>query len=130
VSGSFDRLNISGAASLEGHIDFSLLPGYDIAAEIGPYGSRTVEFLTAGDLQGMASVSISFPGGPLGIEYTVWQQDRGLFLQAVNTIPEPTTVMLVVALTTFAMLGGWLRKRSTNWRDRAAPAGKAAQHGQ
>jgi hypothetical protein len=117
--GSFDALYIEGTltgavsplglSSPMGSINFSLLPGYDIASEIGPGQSLTLQFLSADGLDGFASgMSYSVPGGPWGFQYEVLQLDAGLFLRAVNTVPAPGALLLG---TIGLALLGWRRRR-------------------
>ena len=116
---SFDSIDITGTltgetsilslSSTMGGINFSFLPGYDIASEIGPGQSMTLQFLNAGDLDGFASgMSYSVLGSPWAFQYDVFQQDGGLFLRAVNTIPAPGALLLgSIGLG----LLGWGRRR-------------------
>ncbi len=117
--GSFDSIDVTGTltgdpgllslSSAMGSINFSFLPGFDIASEIGPHQSMTLQFLNAGELDGLAfGMSYSVLGSPRGFQYEMFQQDAGLFLRAANTIPAPGALLLgSIGLG----LVGWGRRR-------------------
>jgi hypothetical protein len=110
--GSFDAVRITGTAFLAGTINFSFLSDYYIASEIGPGESVTLPFLSAGDLSNLSStVSYAFSGSLFGFEYDLLQKDDGLVLQAVNTVPEPNTIALLVTALSLVAVVGCLRKR-------------------
>ena len=105
--GSFDFIDITGTLTgeldalgfplLTGNINFSFLSGYDIASEIGPGQSMTLQFLNAdaGYIGGFApTMSYGFLGSPSGFQYNVFQQNTGVYFQAVNTIPSPSAFLL------------------------------------
>jgi hypothetical protein len=94
--GTFDFIDITGTANLTGgSINFSFLPDYDIASEIGPQQSMTLQFLNADYIESFAStISYDFLGSPLGFNYGVFQQDNGLYFQANNAIPSPSAFLL------------------------------------
>jgi len=104
--GSFDFIDVTGTVTggmaatgtpllMGGTINFSFLSGYDIAAEIALGQSMTCQFLNAGYLDGFAStLSYDFLGSPGGFQYSVFQQDNGLFLRATNSIPAPGALLL------------------------------------
>ncbi|MBN2131424.1 MAG: hypothetical protein JW741_18125 [Sedimentisphaerales bacterium] len=96
-----------------GAINFSFLSGYDIAAEIALGQSMTCQFLNAGYLDGFAStLSYDFLGSPWGFQYSVFQQDNGLFLRATNSIPAPGALLLGC----FGLaLVGWRGRRARPW---------------
>ena len=108
--GSSDLLDITGTAYLSGgNINFSFLGGYDIASDIGPTESMTLQFLNAGYIDSFSSgITYDFLGSPFGFEYNVFQQNNGLFFQATNTIPAPGALLLGSIGVGFV---GWLRRR-------------------
>lgn len=94
-----------------GNINYSFLPGYDIASEISSGEIMVLQFLKAGSINNFASgVTYDFQGSPLGFEYDVFQEDNGLFFQATNTIPAPGAIILG---SIGVGLVGWLRRRRT-----------------
>ncbi|HUT45295.1 MAG TPA: hypothetical protein VMX36_03380, partial [Sedimentisphaerales bacterium] len=95
--GTFDFIDITGTANLAGgNINFSFMPGYDIAADIAPGQSMTLQFLNADNIESFAcSVSYDFLGTPLMFNYNVFQADNGLYFEATNAIPAPGAFLLV-----------------------------------
>ena len=95
--GTFDFIDITGTANLTGgNINFSFLPDYDIASEITPGQSMTLQFLNAGYIESFASaISYGFLGSPVGFRYGVFQEDNGLYFKATNAIPAPGAFLLV-----------------------------------
>jgi hypothetical protein len=95
--GTFDFIDITGTADLTGgNINFSFMPGYDIAAEIAPGESMMLQFLNADSIESFAcSVSYDFLGTPLMFNYNVFQADNGLYFEATNAIPAPGAFLLV-----------------------------------
>ena len=95
--GTFDFIDITGTADLTGgNINFSFMPGYDIAAEIAPGQSMTLQFLNADNIESFAcSVSYDFLGTPLMFNYNVFQANNGLYFEATNAIPAPGAFLLV-----------------------------------
>ncbi len=116
--GLSDFLDITGTADLsDGTIDFSFLPGYDIASEISPGQSMVLQFLQAdgGIINFASAITYDFLGFPAGFQYDVYHQDNGLFFKAINTnkigvIPAPGAIILGGI---GAGLVGWLRRRRT-----------------
>jgi len=99
--GTFDFIDITGTADLTGgNINFSFMPGYDIASEIAPDQSMTLQFLNADSIESFAStISYDFLGSPVGFNYNVFQEGSGLYFQATNgpiaPIPAPGAFLLV-----------------------------------
>lgn len=117
--GSFDFIGITGTLTGDldasglplptGNINFSFLPGYDIASEIGTGQSMTLQFLNAGSIGSFAPImSYGFLGSPSGFQYNVFQQNNGMYFEAVNTIPSPSAFLLgCIGLGVL----GWARRR-------------------
>jgi hypothetical protein len=62
------------------------LDGYDIASDIGPGQTKTVEFLNANIIESFDSAVVyDFLGTPAGFIYDVYQQGNSLIFEATNT---------------------------------------------
>ena len=110
TSGLFDVLTVTGNASLTGgNILFSFLDGYDIAVD--PQQLKSLQFLQVdGSISSFASnIVFDFPSS-VYFDYHVSQQDDGLFFEAVSTIPEPTTIVLI-GCGLLGLLGVVIRQR-------------------
>ncbi len=117
--GSFDFIDITGTLTGEldplglplptGNVNFSFLSGYDIASEIAPGQTMTLQFWNAGYLGSFApTLSYGFLGSPSGFQFNVFQQNNGLYFQAVHPIPAPSAFLLgCIGLGVL----GWARRR-------------------
>jgi len=120
--GSFDSLDVTGAimeaaagemgllslSSSMGTVHFSFLPGFDPASELGPGQTAMLPFLTSDSGVDWTMLSYEFSGGPSGLQYSVFGQEGGLFLQAAQVVPVPGAVFL--AGMGLGLLG-WGRRR-------------------
>ena len=98
--GSFDTIDITGSFTggpgvdgllpAEGLVQFSFLPGFDLAAEMGPNETMLFEFMTAGSGECFSDgMSYRFSGFPRGLRYDVLADDGSLYLRARNVVPAP-----------------------------------------
>ena len=94
TSGLYDLLDITGTADLDGNINFSFLPGYNIITDVGPGQSKEFTFLSAGYINSFNSViNYNFTGLKY-FQFDVFQQGNELVFQATNTVPVPAAFLL------------------------------------
>ncbi len=94
-----------------GSVRFSLLPGYDIFADIAPGQSLVLPFLSVQgnpDFLSTSLFSYEFSGGPSGFEFNVFRLGEGLYFEAENVVPAPGACLL--AFLGLSAAGWRLRK--------------------
>jgi T5SS/PEP-CTERM-associated repeat protein len=110
----FSQLNISGAASLDGTLDLSLIHGFH------PFNNEQFVILTSSDLSGVFSTVDGLHEGNVNftVEYSPAGFANDVVIKAkVSAVPEPSS--LVQGLVALVILGGvswWCRSRGRSSR--------------
>jgi hypothetical protein len=87
-SGESDLLDVAGgeARMPGGTVKLLFAGGYDIASDVAPGQTKTVEILKAGTIESFDSAVVyDFLGMPAGFIYDVYQQGDSLIFEATNT---------------------------------------------
>ena len=112
--GGYSQLNMSGAASLDGFLDLSVVDGFH------PVLGDIFVILTSNDLSGMFSNETGLVDGDMvfRVEYSPPGFLNDVVLEAA-AVPEPSSLIeAVTALLVLGGLSGWNRRRG---RRRAGP---------
>jgi hypothetical protein len=86
AAGEYDRLLVTGSASLAGRLQLDLLEGFD------PKAPFSLALLSAATVQG----TLDLPAAPSGFEFSVGPQGLGLTYMP-TAVPEPATALLLTA---------------------------------
>jgi hypothetical protein len=95
LAGAPGILSLSLASTLGG-VNFSFLPGFDPAAQLGPGETLTLEFLDVDNPDGFFASDLAYNvlGGPGNLRYDMFGQDNKLFLEVARVVPAPGALLL------------------------------------